>query len=146
MANFIGLNQLVADDTNCFQKCCSDSRRHQAVMAVQGEKEAVGAEGGQIMRGQPPSTFKLPDPERQANFMVNWATHLDSQITGLWGRTQHPAQTHFTHTTQTTQLPQSAANRPQHTSSKHNACQELFVDTHVQVFNAKTFTNHICTK
>lgn len=43
------------------------------------KKEAVvGEEGGQVMRGQLPSTFGLPEPERHANFMVNWATHLDS--------------------------------------------------------------------
>lgn len=44
----------------------------------EGGKEKNKREGGQVMRGQPPSTVGLPEPERLANFMVNWATHLDS--------------------------------------------------------------------
>lgn len=45
----------------------------------EGEKKKEGGrEGEQVMRGQPPATVGLPEPERHANFMVNWATHLDS--------------------------------------------------------------------
>lgn len=45
-----------------------------------GKKKKRGSreEGGRVMRGQPPSTVGLPESERLANFMVNWATHLDS--------------------------------------------------------------------
>lgn len=46
----------------------------------EGEKKlrASQREGEQVIRGQPPCTVGLPEPERHANFMVNWATHLDS--------------------------------------------------------------------
>lgn len=43
----------------------------------EGKKKVVGSEGGRVMRGQPPSTVEPPEPERNANFMVNWSPHLD---------------------------------------------------------------------
>lgn len=70
-ANLISRCQLVADCINRFQKCCCGSHWLGLRRVSEG--------GVCVMRGQPPSKVGLPEPWRNANFMVNWASHLDSQ-------------------------------------------------------------------
>lgn len=75
------------------------------------------------MRGQqPPSTVELPEPERHANFMVNCATHLDSDHRTAeqnLAPSTHPKTDHTTPT---------ITGTGQHTPEKHNSVREWFED------------------
>lgn len=57
---------------------CGEGGLKYGERGIKKKREERATREGQVMRGQSPSTVGLPEPERHANFMVNWATHLGS--------------------------------------------------------------------